>query len=355
MHRYSAILLVLCTIFFATLEVGERYVIPRITAMDARLDREHARAEELRPIPGKPAPVLIVGNSLLKKGVVIPLLNEQMGPEYTVTRYVVEDTNYLDWYYGLRRLFRAGARPKAVILVLNARQLISPEVHGDAFASLLMDVRDLMDVKRTVGSDNTATSNLLFANLSRYYGMRSEIHKAILVHLLPEFPSLAVKLRPATAPLPPDDDIETKAAERLSQMSRLCGQNGSQFILVVPPSAATRDGSSAIESAGNRAAVQVLVPFRPQELPNNLYADGFHLNYRGSLVFTQALSSGLRKTLNNDKFTQAAGSDDGAVNSAGVVIGGTTESMKAEDPSVCNSGSDDRNKLCAGSVWQSGQ
>jgi len=316
LHRYSAILLALGTIFCAALEIGQRYVVPRITAMDARLDREHTGAEELRPIPGKPVPVLMVGNSLLKKGVVIPLLNEKLGPEYTVTRYVVEDTNYLDWYYGLRRLFRAGARPKAVILVLNARQLISPGVHGDIFASLLMDARDLLDVKRTVGSDNTAASNLLFANLSRFYGMRSEIHKAFLVHVLPDFPDLAVKLRPATASLPPDGEIETKASERISQMSRLCAQNGSQFILVVPPSPAVRDGSSAVESAGNRAAVQVLVPFRPQELPDNLYADGFHLNYRGSLVFTQALSSRLRQTLNNDKLTQAGESDDRAVNSA---------------------------------------
>jgi len=315
LHRYSTILLALCMIFCAALEFGQRYVVPRITAMDARLDREHTRAEELRPIPGRPAPGLIVGNSLLKKGVVIPLLNAKLGPEYTVTRYVVEDTNYLDWYYGLRRLFRAGARPKAVILVLNARQLISPGVHGDIFASLLMDASDLLDVKRTVGSDNTATSNLLFANLSRFYGMRSEIHKAFLVHLLPDFPDLATKLRPATAPLPPDDEIEAKAAERISQMSRLCEENGSQFILVVPPSPVARDGSSAVESAGNRAAVQVLVPFRPQELPGDLYADGFHLNYRGSLVFTQALSSQLRQTLNNDKLTRAAESDDGAVDS----------------------------------------
>lgn len=223
-------------------------------------------------------------------------------------RYVVEDTNYLDWYYGLRRLFRAGARPKAVILVLNARQLISPGVHGDAFASLLMDRRDLLAVKRTVGSDNTTASNLLFANLSRYYGMRSEVHKWFLLRLLPEFPDLAVKLRPAATPLPADPEIESKAAERLREISNLCAQYGARFIFVVPPSAAARDGSAAIESAGTRAAVQVLVPFQPQQLPDNLYADGFHLNYWGSLIFTQALSNSLRQTLGSDKLTQAAAS-----------------------------------------------
>jgi hypothetical protein len=347
LSRYSAILLSLCTIFCAALEIGQRYVVPRVAALDSRLEREHTGAEELRPMPGKPAPVLIVGNSLLKKGVVIPLLNQKLGPEYRVSRYVVEDTNYLDWYYGLRRLFRAGARPKAVILVLNARQLISPGVHGDAFASLLMDVRDVLDVQRTVGGDNTATSNLLFANLSRYYGMRSEIHKAFLVHLLPEFPDLAVKLRPAITPLPPDDVIEETTAARMLQISRLCAENGSQFILVVPPSTAARDGSSAVESAGNRAAVQVLVPFRPQELPDNLYADGFHLNYRGSLVFTQALSSQLRQTLDSDKPMRA---DDGPVNAA--VSWSTTRQTQCNPENSCRCSSESMadKTLCAASI-----
>ncbi len=267
-------------------------------------------------MPGKPAPVLIVGNSLLKKGVIIPLLNKQLGPEYAFTRYVVEDTNYLDWYYGLRRLFREGARPRAVILMLNARQLMSPGVHGDTFAALLMDWRDLLAVRREVASDNTSTSNLLFANLSLYWGMRSEIHKSFLVHLLPDFPDLAVKLRPSAPPLAPDEEIESKAAERLREISNLCAQYGSQFVFIVPPSAAARDGSAAIQLAGSRAAVQVVVPFQPQQLPDSLYADGFHLNYRGSLIFTQALSSSLRQTLSNEKVTQAAESSHTVAESA---------------------------------------
>ncbi|MGC2112252.1 MAG: hypothetical protein WA655_22225 [Candidatus Korobacteraceae bacterium] len=277
------------------------------------MNREHAGADELRPIPGNPVPVLIVGNSLLKKGINISLLNEKLGPEYKVTRFVVEDTNYLDWYYGLHRLFREGARPRAVVLVLNARQLIAPEVHGDAFATLLMDPYDLLAVKRTVAIDNTTTSNLLFANLSRYYGLRSELHKWFLVHMLPDFPDLAAKLRPVTAPLAPDDEIDRKATERLREISGLCARYGAQFVFVVPPSAALRDGSGAIQTAGNRVGVQVFVPFQPQQLPLDLYSDGFHLNYRGASVFTDALGSGLRQLLRNDNATQTAASNRSSV------------------------------------------
>jgi hypothetical protein len=309
LHRYSLILLTLSALFCAGLELGERYALPRIEAMDARITREYAGAEAIRPEPGGPVPVLIVGNSLLKKGINLSQLNQELHPEYAVTRFVVEDTNYLDWYYGVRRLFHEGARPKAVILVLNARQLIAPEVHGDNFAQLLMDRRDLLDVKRTVASDNTVTSNLFFANLSRYYGMRSEVHKTFLLHLLPDFPDLAAKLRAPAQPLAADDEIEKTAAARLKELSSLCSQYGAQFVFVVPPSTVARDGSSAIQRAANQVGVQAFVPFHPQQLPSDLYSDGFHLNYRGAEIFTQAVGSGLRQLLGNDNLVQSAESN----------------------------------------------
>ena len=309
MNRYSLILLTLCALFCAGLELGERYELPRIRAMDARLNAEHARADELRQVQGQPVPVLIVGNSLLKKGVNLSLLNKKLHPEYAVTRFVVEDTNYLDWYYGLRRLFHEGARPKAVVLVLNARQLIAQDVDGDYFAQLLMDRRDLLSVKRSVATDNTATSNLLFANLSRFYGFRSEVHKGFLLHLLPDFPALAAKLRPVPLPLAADDEIDRKATRRLKEISSLCSEYGAQFVFVVPPSGTAPDGSGAIQRAGNRIGVLVFVPFQPQQLPPDLYSDGFHLSYHGANIFTDALGSGLRQLLGNDNPMQSAESN----------------------------------------------
>jgi len=325
LNRYSLILLTLCALFCAGLEFGERYELPRIEAKDARLTREYACAEELRSVPGRPVPVLIVGNSLLRKGINIRLLNRKLQPEFAVTPFVVEDTNYLDWYYGLQRLFREGARPKAVILLLTARQMVSRDVRGDNFAQLLMDRHDLMAVKRTIATDNTVTSNLLFANLSRFYGMRSEVHKTFLLRLLPDFPDLAAKLRPPTPPLTPDSEIEKEAANRLREISSLCSQYGAQFVFVVPPSTAARDGSSAIQRAGSSVGVQVFVPFQPQQLPLDLYSDGFHLNYEGADVFTQALGAGLRQLLRSDNLMRSAESNQ--------TVRGSGVSLSAAQPS----------------------
>ena len=306
MRRYSLILLTLCAVLYAGLELSARYWLPRVGSIHPRINREHAEADRIRFVPGGPVPVLTIGNSLMQKGVNFRLLNEMLRPDYEVTRFVVEDTNYLDWYYGLRRLFREGARPKVVVLVLNARQLLAPSVQGDAFAGLLMDSHDLLGVKRSIASDNTVTSNLLFANLSRFYSVRGDMHKWILMRLMPDFPDLAAKVRPPNPPLAADDQIEREATERLRAFSNLCAQYAAQFVFVVPPGTVARDGSAAIQRAGDRIGIPVLVPIQPQELPSNLYSDGFHLNYRGSLVFTKALSSSLRQALRKENFVQSA-------------------------------------------------
>jgi hypothetical protein len=117
-----------------------------------------------------------------------PQLNEKLHPEYAITRLVVEDKNYLDCYYGPHRLFREGARPEEVILALKARQIVARDVHGDSLAQSFMDRRDLLRVRRTIATDNTVISNLLFANLSRFYGMRSEVHQTFPFALTARFP-----------------------------------------------------------------------------------------------------------------------------------------------------------------------
>ena len=190
---------------------------------------------------------------------------------------------------------------------------------GDAFAELLMDSHDLLRSSKPSPSDNTVTSNLLFANLSRFYGVRSEVHKTFLLHMLPTSRDLAAKLRPPSPPLAPDEEIDREATKRLQEISSLCSQYGAQFILVVPPSTTARDGSNAIQLAGNRIGVQVFVPFRPQQLPSDLYSDGFHLNYRGAEVFTRALGSSLPQLLRNDNPTQSAASSQ-TIRSGGAAI-----------------------------------
>ena len=84
-----------------------------------------------------------VGNSLLLHGIDRDSLRVLMGPNYQVVLYPIEGTTYLDWAYGLRRLFAEGSRPAVVVLCISTRHLLSDATDGEGFAHALMQLRDL--------------------------------------------------------------------------------------------------------------------------------------------------------------------------------------------------------------------
>jgi hypothetical protein len=297
--RYSVLLLTVLALVSLGLELATRRTLSHVSEVGQRLNSEQASAEEIRQSGEGPVPVLIVGNSLLGSGVDPQLLDNRLRPEHHLVRFVVEDTNYLDWYYGLNRLFREGARPKTVLLMLSPRQLAATTVRGDIFGRVLLDPRDVLQVKHDSASDNTTTGGFLFATVSEFYGFRSEIRKWFLLRLLPDFPDLTARLRPVALPLPADDELESRIQPRLERMARLCADYGAQLVLVLPPDNDANDGSSAVFQAARANNIPVVVPFGPGELPPTLYSDGVHLNAEGAAVFTRVLGSSLRNILQN--------------------------------------------------------
>ena len=297
MTRYIVLLLTVLALVGLGLELATRRTLSRVSEVGQRLDSEQAAAEGIRQSAEGPLPVLIVGNSLLGSGVDPRLLDDRLRPEHHLVRFVVEDTNYLDWYYGLNRLFREGARPKTVLLMLTPRQLAATTVRGDIFGRVLLDPRDVLQVKHDSASDNTTTGGLLFATVSEFYGFRSEIRKWFLLRLLPDFPNLTAWLRPMALPLPAEEELESRIEPRLERMASLCADYGAQLVLVLPPDNDTNDGSAAVFHAARANDIPVVVPFGPHELPPTLYSDGVHLNADGAAVFTRVLGASLRSVL----------------------------------------------------------
>ncbi len=92
--------------------------------------------------------MLLVGNSLLNEGVQIDALRSDLASEYAVSRLVIEQTHYLDWYFGLRRLLEEGSHPSVIILTLDPSQLASPFTLDESFARRQMSIRDFPQVVR---------------------------------------------------------------------------------------------------------------------------------------------------------------------------------------------------------------
>lgn len=293
-NRHIVVLLTVCALLCASMEEVTSHLFSRMSHIENRREAEFRHALTLRSAKDRRAlSVLVVGNSLLLEGVDFPRLQRDAGSGIELSRAVVENTFYLDWYYGLGHMFRLGAQPDAVVVVLNPVQLTSRAIAGDYSAHFLVDRKDVLRVAKDIGADRNRMSSLELANLSSFYGSRAEIRSWILGKFLPDLPSLTHLFHPAPTPLSPDAFGEV-AAKRLTQLRQLCRQYGVELVVVIPP-ATTDSGVGTILRTAATCGVRVLVPITAGALPLSDYSDSFHLNSRGAGKFTPALAADLRQ------------------------------------------------------------
>src|ERR1017187_8257715 len=142
-HRSIGLILAgICLIGIAA-EAVIFFALPRLSKIEHRIEEEYRGALALPSYAatGSPA-MLLVGNSLLLEGVDLNSLRTSVSGEYDVHRLCIEQTEFLDLYYLLRKLFRDGSRPHDVVLCLSVAHLIGNNNRGEFMASF-MDAIDL--------------------------------------------------------------------------------------------------------------------------------------------------------------------------------------------------------------------
>ena len=164
-----------------------RLAFDRASKIQRRMVDEYrmARTIGIGPAGGR-THVLFVGNSLLDEDVRFDRLQDAVAPQWDARRFVVEQTFYYDWYYGLKRLFAEGARPDIVVLMLSTRQWVRTEMRGDYSAYYLLSTRDVADAARDLNLSATQTSSLAFANISKFWAARAEMRNFVIGHLMPD-------------------------------------------------------------------------------------------------------------------------------------------------------------------------
>ena len=294
--RAVALALIGFGLLIGLLEAGTRLAFDRVSQIGNRIAREYALARSMAPgRPGEPPTILIVGNSLLMQGVDFP--NLQQAAERTgarVSRFAIENTAWLDWYYGIRRLLAEGLRPSVIILCLDTPQLMSSSIRGDYSSFYLFQVRDIPAVARETHYNLTRASGLLFAHYSRFYADRNNLRSFLLNRLDPPYIEMMQEITVRPAPLPSGVDIERMAETRLSALRAAGNPSGVRCILLIPPGFTA--GEKEISAAAARVGAEVWVPIPQNALPHSDYQnDGFHLNQHGAAIFTKALSIELQK------------------------------------------------------------
>jgi len=287
---HIGLLLSMCALFCCAVEVGTSLYFGTVSQVESRRRVEYREALELRPGDHGAKTVLLAGNSLLLRGVDVSQLQRATLPDLQIRRFVIENTFYLDWYYGLRRLFKQGSHPNFVALVLSPFQLASDSMNGDYSVHLLVDGGDLPEVAKVTGADRNRISSLMLSHYSEFYGTRSEIRSWILGRMVGDVSDL---FRPSETVLKTREFPEGIVAERLLQLQQLCAAQGVGLILVLPP--AKRDyGVSAVVQLSARDNIKMLLPVAPGALASSDFSDNVHLNNRGAEKFTPALAAGLK-------------------------------------------------------------
>ena len=241
--------------------------------------------------------IALFGNSLMLEGVDVQLLRAKIGPKYAPVPYFVLGTYYYDWLFGLKRLFAEGMRPRYVLVGLSPNQLATRDIKGDYSARYLVQQSDLIEVLRKTHMDATTASEFLLAHYSEYYSTREILRGFFMSEVLPGVGGL-LHSRLGTVRDPPINEsvLGPLAGDRLTALDQLCRANGSNFIFAVPPS--YQKGAEIIGRVGRQRGIAVLLPVADDEFDATYYqSDRFHLNGRGSEVFTSRLAADLQQLL----------------------------------------------------------
>ena len=291
-------LIAMLALLMVIVELGARYLYPKFSRIERRITLDKKEVKSLVDQSQKTPPtVLLIGNSLLLHALDYPKIQNDLTPTARPVRYVIENTEYLDWYYGLRRLFAEGVRPSMVVLCLNLGQTLS---HGvlDQSAWHLFGARDLLAISRDAGMDTTQTSGLVFAHWSAFYAGRGGIRNYILNVTDPSYAAELHRLARHPPVLPSEEKMLAQSRERLRALDQLCRQNGTKFVLLIPPAFGSRN--DLLLRAGTLEHVDVDAPITSGSLgPEFFRDDRFHLNEKGATVFTDAIVRDLRARLNS--------------------------------------------------------
>lgn len=292
-----ALLLVAAVLLCLAFEFGARAFIYRLSASLGRMHAEAAAAQQMSG-DGRPAgQVLLAGNSLLQAGIDVTVLNEGLYPDWLVNHFVVTQTTYLDWYFGMKRLLEQGSRPDRIIICIEPRHLIQKAVRHEIFAQYLMQLSDLPEVGRTLDLHPTDYTDFAMANISTAYALRKEIRKNILLQILPRLPDLTALITKADHPPPDSAELMRIGRERLVAGRDVAAANGASLLILFTPPVDPAQ-ADMLKALGRELGVPVVVPLTDADLIEGDYdTDGYHLSAQGMERFTDAAVPLLRRAL----------------------------------------------------------
>jgi hypothetical protein len=279
-------------------EAWTRFAFSRVSRIESRTRNDHSAALAARHGSDSRPTILLLGNSLLLEALDYDRLLKILDHDANPIRFTVEQTDWLDWYYGIRRLLAEGSRPDRIVLCLNAFQLRSNRIRGDYSSYYLFQTRDLMQVGAEAGYSLTKISSMYFAHYSVALAGSNSFRNFVLNKIAPSYGEVLHNLRDAPRVEDPKTvDVLAGAVRRLESLQSVCRQYHTRCDILLPPGTVLHGEAeeSLVVEAGRRTATTVLIPVRVNEWGPEMYRDGFHATPEAAVVFTDLLAKALRQ------------------------------------------------------------
>lgn len=297
--RRCVALLACIALVMGASEFAARYLIPRFSSIEGRVAIERAQARSIQSAPHR-RQLLIVGNSLLEASVQVPSIRAAMPGDWQAKRFVIENTAFLDWYFGIKGLLEAGSRPDVLALMLSPKQLITNNLRGTYSSYHLFSAVDSLRAGLLAGYHPTEISGLLIGHLSAAYGLRTEIRSVAMQRAIPNAEVIAqiFKGGRGTEFDWEDPKVRRIAEERFNSLQSLCKQYEVRCIFLPPAepelTAHTRTASHMASTYG-LASDHFL--FSEPYSEGDFQSDRFHMSQQGAKAYSAKLGPALASWL----------------------------------------------------------
>lgn len=296
--RHAMVFLAGVAVILASVEVGARLFVHRISRIEGRVMAEHTAALRMQSTGHAPRQLLLIGNSLLEESVPSSLLRPGWLRGWQVARFPIEQSSPLDWTYGLARLREDGCQPDAYGLVMSPAYLTGTFTRGEYAALYLLRSRDLLAISNALHLHPTQAASLGVSIHSKFFALRTDIRKVLLGRLLPGMAPLAALLVSRGKDRPMDqEEYYRQALPRLRALQAAATRAGSRVILIIhpPSSQAPEDGTAAVLRAARDAGVEAAAP--EGLFTGTDFRDSQHLNEAGAEKFIRTITLGLQSAL----------------------------------------------------------
>jgi len=289
-------ILLLLAAMLLVLESGARVFETRLSKDVQHLREIPRQAALLQTAPKEALKVLVLGNSLARCGIDLPLLSEglkqQFKREIVIAVMYPDGSSIEEWTYGYRRYFmQTGASPDVILVTTGKLHLTDHPPSINAMGAFYVSGADLGEFARSHLSGVEDAVRFGGARLSALWAHRDRVEPLVFYNLVPGYTETAQELNQGA--------LSTQHAPSMSAPSPTCHTfeyflkglktTGTRLLLISVPMPEPYNLPDTVRKAVQGAGVTLLDFGATLKMPTDRFPDHYHLDAQGATELTRRI------------------------------------------------------------------